>query len=263
MVHAPTGAIIAAPTTSLPESIGGIRNWDYRFCWLRDASMTFNALYTLGYKEEAEAFFSWLVHTTRLTRPEPRVLYDIYGETSQQEQELDHLQGYAGSRPVRIGNSASEQLQLDVYGEVLDGAFALTNWGKGIDTATSNLLRDFGKTVCKKWREPDEGIWEIRLEPKHYTFSKVMCRVSLDRLIRMHDSGFIDIPYDLFMQERNALHDEIESRGYNEKVSSYVMSFDSTDMDISLLLLPVFGYVDADHPRMVSTFERIEKRIGL
>jgi len=262
MTYASSGAIIAAPTTSLPESIGSTRNWDYRFCWLRDASMTLHALYGIGYTEEAEAFFSWLIHTTRLTRPELQVLYDVYGETHLREQELDHLQGYAESRPVRIGNDAAGQFQLDIYGEVVDGAFAFMKWGKKIDGATASLLRDFGQTVCRKWREPDEGIWEVRQERRHYTFSKVMCWVALDRLIKMHEADHIKVPYDKFIKQRNAIRSEIEARGYSKRLQSYTTSLDGEDVDISLLLLPIFGYTGAKHPRMRSTFTHIVAQLG-
>ena len=252
---------MAAPTTSLPEQPGGVRNWDYRYCWLRDASFTLRALYSLGYQEEAEAFLSWMLHATRLTWPELQVLYDVFGEAHLPERELPHLEGYAGSRPVRIGNDAQGQLQLDVYGEVLDAVSRFARRGGRFDRDTVRLLDGLGHTVCKRWREPDEGIWEGRSGRFHHTHSKALCWVALDRLVRMHEAGQIRVSVDEFRAEREAIRAEIEARGYNERLGSYTRTFDGDQLDASLLTLSLYGYQPATHPRMGATCARIREKL--
>jgi GH15 family glucan-1,4-alpha-glucosidase len=262
MTYAPSGALVAAPTTSLPEAIGGVRNWDYRYCWLRDASFTLRALSTLCYDEEAEAFHGWMLHATRLTWPELQVLYDVFGEARLPERELGYLEGYAGSRPVRIGNDAHGQLQLDVYGEVLDAAARLAGRGGRFDRDATRMLNGLGHTVCRRWREPDEGIWEGRSGRFHHTHSKALCWVALDRLIKMHEAGHLKVPVDLFRAHRGEIRREIEARGYNERVGSYTRTFDGDEVDASLLTLPLYGYVEGTNPRMRSTCARIHERLG-
>ncbi|MCC6175651.1 MAG: glycoside hydrolase family 15 protein [Chloroflexi bacterium] len=262
MTCAPSGAVIAAPTTSLPEAIGGARNWDYRYCWLRDASLTLRALFALGYDEEATAFLDWMLHATRLTSPELQVMYDVFGESRVQERELLHLEGYAGSRPVRIGNGAQGQLQLDVYGEVIDAVAMFARRGGRFSRDTVKLLDSLGHTVCKRWREPDEGIWEGRSGRSHNTHSKVLCWVALDRLVRMHEAGSIQISVDEMRTERDAVRVEIEARGFSDELGSYTRTFDGNDLDASLLTLPYYGYVDGADPRMRSTCARIRERLG-
>ena len=262
MAYAPSGAVVAAPTTSLPEQVGGVRNWDYRYCWLRDASFTLRALVTLGYDEEAQAFLSWMLHATRLTWPELRVLYDVYGEARLPEHELPHLAGYAGSRPVRVGNDAHNQLQLDVYGEVIDGVARFAPRAGRFDRDTSHLLDGLGRTVCRRWREPDEGIWEGRSGRFHHTHSKALCWVALDRLIKMHEAGHLTISIDLFRAHRDAIRSEIETHGYNARLGSYTRTFDGDEVDASLLTLPLYGYIAATHPRMRSTCARVHQRLA-
>ena len=189
MTFALSGAVLAAPTTSLPETIGAERNWDYRYCWIRDAALTMRAFTSLGFQNEARSFLDWLLHATRLTWPELQVVYDVYGRTNLRERELDHLRGFRGSRPVRIGNGAYRQVQLDVYGGVLFAALDYVEKGGRLQEDEGRLLAGFGKTVCKQWRDADSGIWEIRGPKRHYTFSKVMCWTALDSLLKLHERG--------------------------------------------------------------------------
>ncbi|MHB1176241.1 MAG: glycoside hydrolase family 15 protein [Sulfuriferula sp.] len=262
MSYSPSGAMVAAPTTSLPEKLGGVRNWDYRYCWVRDASLTLQSLFDLGYRHEAEAFLSWLLHTTQMSQPELQILYGVYGETRLPEQELDHLAGFAGSRPVRIGNDARAQLQLDIYGEVLDAVYAFICRGGRLDRATTRMLRGFGETVCRRWQEPDEGIWEIRGGRLQHTYSKVMCWVALDRLIKLSEQGHLRIPLERFTCTRDAIREAIERHGYNEEIQSYVSVFGGSDVDASLLLLARHGYADPAGIRIRQTCALVHRRLG-
>ncbi len=260
--YAPSGAIVAAPTTSLPEWIGGTRNWDYRYCWLRDASMTLRALFGLGHELEGQAFLSWLLHATRQTWPDLRILYDVYGEHRVAERELPHLSGYAGSRPVRVGNAAVHQLQLDVYGEVVDAVARFVRIGGRLDRATGRMLAGLGRAVCRRWREPDEGIWEPRSGPRQHTLSQAMCWVALDRLIALHEGGHLHAPVDEFRRVREEIRREVETRGYDEATGSYAGTLGGHDVDASLLLLGLYGFEPPDSPRMMGTSARIYRELG-
>jgi GH15 family glucan-1,4-alpha-glucosidase len=262
MAYAPSGAVVAAPTTSLPERIGGNRNWDYRYCWLRDASLTLRALFALGYDEEALAFLAWMLQATRLTWPELQVLYSVFGEANLPEAGLSHLDGYAGSRPVRVGNGAHGQLQLDVYGEVLAAVSRFARRGGHFDRDTVRLLDGLGHTVCKRWLEPDEGIWEGRSGRAHHTHSKALCWVALDRLVQMHEDGHLRVCVEEFRVERAAIRREVERRGYNEQLGSYTRTFDGETLDAALLTLPLYSYVDGDDSRMRSTCARVHERLA-
>lgn len=248
-----SGAIIAAPTSSLPETVGGARNWDYRYCWLRDASLILDALMDIGYQAEADTFLDWLLHSTNLTWPKLQVLYDLYGEAQIPESTLDHLSGYRHSQPVRIGNAAWNQRQLDVYGVVIKAAVSYLSRGGKISHDSCKMLAGFGKTVIKEWRRTDYGIWEIRGESRHHTHSKVMCWAALDGLLELAERGLISIPREHYRHEREAIRRTIEAEGFNQELNSYTATFDSKMSDASLLLLPRFDYLDAADPRMAGT----------
>jgi GH15 family glucan-1,4-alpha-glucosidase len=261
---APSGAIVAAPTTSLPEAIGSGRNWDYRYCWLRDAGLTMQAMIGLGIKEDAGAFLDWMLHATRLTWPKLRVMYDIYGRSGLEEQELPHLAGYRGSRPVRIGNGAHTQQQLDVYGEVILAAYTYAADGGFIDKAGARMLAGLGEVIHSTWREPDSGIWEVRGPQRHFTFSKVMCWTALDRLVALEKMGVVELGDKVatYESERTAIAELIEARGFNSEIQAYTGELDGAQVDASVLLMSSVGYKDADDPRVRSTYALICQRLG-
>jgi GH15 family glucan-1,4-alpha-glucosidase len=263
MIYAPSGAVVAAPTTSLPERAGGELNWDYRFCWLRDAAFTTRALFGLGYHEDAEAFVSWLLHATRLTQPELRVVYDVYGEAPPREHDLPHLKGYAGSHPVRLGNATRNQLQLDVYGEVVETVAHVVRSGGELDRETQRMLRRFGGYVCRHWHEPDNGIWEPRSERRHFTHSRVLCWVALDRLLEMHDRGGLrGIPAAEFARERDRIRRDIEEYAWNPRLEAYTQALRGDVLDATVLVMAFHGFEAASSPRMLKTYCRLQDRLG-
>ncbi len=261
LTYSLSGAVLAAPTTSLPECVGGVRNWDYRYCWLRDASFVLSVLFDCGYPAEGEAFLQWLLHATRLTWPELQVMYDVNGRTELREVELPHLAGYRASRPVRIGNGAHGQLQLDIYGALILAAYEYTRRGGRLRPAESRLLVRLGRTVCRLWREPDQGIWEMRDQPRHHTYSKLMCWAALDRLLALHDAGVVRAPAQRFRSERDELARRIRERGFNSDLGSYVGVLDGREMDASLLVLPRIGFERPGSERMLGTFRRLEAEL--
>ncbi|HVZ17687.1 MAG TPA: glycoside hydrolase family 15 protein, partial [Terriglobales bacterium] len=263
LTYAPSGAIVAAATTSLPESIGRSLNWDYRFCWLRDASLTIRVMIGLGYRAEAEAFMDWLLTATRLTQPELRILYTVFGNKAPKEKTLPHLSGFCSSRPVRIGNEARDQLQLDVYGEVLDAAAQFVFHGGEFDRATCNDIVGIGKYVAAHWDQPDQGIWEPREQASNHTYSRVLCWVALDRLITMADKGYLDnVPIQDFKCGRERIMQQVKEQAWNVDLNSYVSTLGGQDLDASLLLMSYYGFEAADSPRMQGTYRAIRKQLG-
>ena len=262
LVFAPSGAIAAAPTTSLPEAIGGERNWDYRFSWIRDSAFTLESLLQLGCHTEAKAFFWWFMHATRRTLPRLHALYRLDGASDMPERTLP-LAGYRDSRPVRIGNAAIAQLQLDAYGELVDAVFRYAHRGYvlGSDTA-----RDVGRVadfVCSTWRTPDSGIWEVRAEPRHYTQSKAMCWVALDRAVRLAERGRIPgRGARRWASEAAAIRHFIEERCWSDAEQSYAWYADSDELDASLLLLPIARYDRPDAPRISMTIEAVRRELA-
>jgi GH15 family glucan-1,4-alpha-glucosidase len=263
LTYAPSGAIIAAITTSLPERIGGDLNWDYRYCWLRDAALTVRALLGLGYREEAEAFLNWLLHATALTRPQLRILYTVFGENAPTERCLEHLTGYCHSRPVRIGNAARQQLQLDVYGEVIDAAAQYQFSGGAFDHPTQKVLLELGHYVTRNWRQPDDGIWEPRVARAHHTHSRVLCWTALDRLIRFAEQGVVQgAPVDELRRERRAIFHDVKEHGWNPRLRAYTSTLGGDDLDASLLLLAWYGFEEAHSVRMRATHHAIRRRLS-
>jgi len=262
LTYAPSGAIMASPTTSLPERVGGSLNWDYRYCWLRDASLTTRALLGLGYWDEAEAFLSWMFHATRLTHPRLRILYTPFGQNAPVEREIGYLSGYRGSRPVRIGNGARDQLQLDVYGEVIDAAAQFAFHGRRFDRVTQKVLVDLGKYVTQNWQRADEGIWEPRDGRANHTHSRLLCWTALDRLVKLASQGAIEkAPEKLFARHRETIQRDIEANAWNESLGSYVETYAGAALDASLLQLTWYGFEAADAPRMAGTYRAIDREL--
>jgi len=261
LTYAPTGGIVAAPTTSVPEALGGARNWDYRFCWLRDATLTLLALMNAGYYGEAGAWRDWLLRAAAGAPEQLQIMYGLAGERRLTEAELPWLPGYEGSRPVRIGNAAHSQLQLDVFGEVMD---ALHHARRGkldsrhADWAFQIAILEHLATV---WSEPGEGIWEVRGEPRHFTYSKVMAWVAFDRGIRAIESSGLEGPVERWRAVRQTIHQEVCEHGFDRSLGSFVQSYGSSALDASLLLIPSVGFLPPDDPRVRGTIEAVERRL--
>lgn len=265
MTFAASGALVAAPTTSLPEVIGGKKNYDYRYCWLRDASFTLRALFALGYDREGQSFFEWILQATRRTFPELNVLYTVYGTARAPEKTLDHLEGYRGSRPIHVGNQAEGQLQLDMYGELIAAGFEYAHRSEGgLDRTHRKRLRQLGEALCDRWQKKDNGLWELRSNRKHRTYSKAMCWVGLERLRQLHDQDLLDgkLPADRFARVQDQIRDDIEKNGFSPEQGTYTATYEDDRLDANLLLLAVYGYTDPSSERMQATYERVEEQLG-
>ncbi len=262
LCYAPTGGLVAAPTTSLPEWAGGVRNWDYRYCWLRDATLTLIALIDSGYLDEAASWRDWLLRAVAGDPSDLQIMYGVAGERRLAEYEADWLPGFQGSQPVRIGNAASEQLQLDIYGEVIDAFYNARLHGlsaSGDAWALSRKLLEFLETG---WREPDAGIWEIRGSYRHFTHSKVMGWVAFDRAVRTVETWGNDGPVERWREIRDEIHADVCTKGWDGEVGAFVQSYGSQRLDASLLLIPLLGFLPPEDDRVRSTIEVIGRELG-
>jgi len=261
LTYAPTGGVVAAPTTSLPEALGGVRNWDYRFCWLRDATLTLLALIRSGYVEEAGAWRDWLLRAVAGKPDDLQVMYGVAGERRLTELELPWLAGYAGSAPVRIGNDASTQLQVDVYGEVLDALYQARRRGLHASPEAWTLCQKLLDWLESGWREPDEGLWEVRGPRRHFTHSKVMSWVAFDRAIKLVRHLDREGPLDRYLALRREIRKDVLERGFDADRGAFVQFYGSDRLDASLLLIPLVGFLKADDPRVVGTVDAIQREL--
>jgi GH15 family glucan-1,4-alpha-glucosidase len=261
MTYAPTGAIIAAPTTSLPESVGGVRNWDYRFTWLRDASFTLFAFFQLGLTEEAHSFFQWLTSLHVGAAGGVDNLYTIDGRRDGHETTLDNLDGYRGSRPVRIGNRAARQLQLDVYGELLDSAYLYARFGGDISRELWEELRAVVELAIARWEEPDASIWEVRGEDQHFTYSKVMCWTAVDRGLRIAERYGLPHDSDRWRSARRAIHRRVVTQAWSEKRQAFAQALGSDVLDAAVLRMSQVRFLDDHDPRIASTVDAIAREL--
>ncbi|MBE0535335.1 MAG: glycoside hydrolase family 15 protein [Phycisphaerae bacterium] len=259
LTHAETGAIAAAPTTSLPETIGGVRNWDYRYAWIRDASLTGQAMTSMGHPEAAVQLLDWIEHVTAAKFEQDwnlQIMYGIHGQDDLKEETLEHLEGYRQSRPVRIGNEAAEQFQLEIYGEVLTSAYELARRGIRFDEHVAGLLTKIANHVQDVWKEPDYGIWEIRGEPKHYTYSKIMAWVAMDRAIHLAERYGLPGSAQRWRRTRQEIRDAVLEHGYSESLGAFRMAFGRDELDAANLRIPLLEFLPCDDPRVQSTIDR-------
>ncbi|MHB1525595.1 MAG: glycoside hydrolase family 15 protein [Candidatus Dormibacteria bacterium] len=260
LIYAPEGSIVAAPTTSLPEWIGGARNWDYRFTWLRDSSFLIYALQLLGYHQEAAGFMSWLGQVHRHHPIEWQTMYGIDGATELPERELAHLEGYRGSRPVRIGNGAATQLQLDIYGEAMDAAYLHFRYGEAEAGGLRLSLIDMLEHVAKSWEQPDHGIWEVRGGAQQFLYSKLLCWVAMDRGLKLADALLIDNPRrDEWIWTREQIRHTILTRGWSEKLGAFRQILDQDALDATALMIPMLNFLPPMDPRVRSTVQAIQR----
>jgi GH15 family glucan-1,4-alpha-glucosidase len=261
LTYDPTGGIVAAPTTSLPERVGGVRNWDYRYCWLRDATLTLVAMLRAGLSDEAKAWERWLLRAVAGDPAAVQIMYGIAGERRLDERELDWLPGYEGSKPVRVGNAASTQLQLDVYGELLDAVYQSCVHGVPADANVWSLMRKLLEWLEEGWRLEDAGLWEVRGPARHFTHSKVMAWVAFDRAVRFHDEFGASGPVKRWAELRDEIHAQVLERSWSEKKRAFAQSYDSDELDASILMMPLVGFIDANDERMLTTVEAIRSEL--
>ena len=261
MIYEPTGGIVAAPTTSLPERLGGVRNWDYRFCWVRDATFALNALILSGYLDEARAWGQWLIRALAGTPAQLQIMYGLGGERRLTELELPWLPGYERSAPVRVGNAAYAQFQLDVWGEMLDCAHAAARAGLEVDPEGRRLMNTFMHHLESVWTEPDEGIWEVRGSRRHFTHSKVMAWVAADRMVKMTAAAGREAPTDRWRVLRDTIHEDVCRRGFDPARNAFVQSYGATELDASLLMIPLVGFLPVEDPRVRGTVAAIEREL--
>ncbi|MEU2715132.1 glycoside hydrolase family 15 protein [Streptomyces sp. NPDC007205] len=262
LTYAPTGGIVAAPTTSLPEDIGGVRNWDYRYTWLRDAAITLSSLLRTGYREEARAWREWLLRAVAGDPENLQIMYGIAGERELGEAELDWLPGYENSAPVRVGNGAAHQLQLDVYGEVTEALHLAHMTGLARNDYASLLQLKLIRYLEDHWQAPDEGIWEVRGPRRHFVHSKVMAWVAVDRTIKLIESGDADGPLERWKELRDDIHRDVCEKGYDKERNTFTQSYGSQELDASLLLIPQMGFLPPDDKRVIGTIEAIQRELS-
>lgn len=262
LTYAPTGGIVAAPTTSLPEEIGGVRNWDYRYTWLRDAAITLSSLLRTGYREEARAWREWLLRAVAGDPENLQIMYGIAGERELGEAELPWLPGYEGSQPVRVGNGAAGQLQLDVYGEVTEALHLAHMTGLARNDYASILQLKLIRYLEEHWDEPDEGIWEVRGPRRHFVHSKVMAWVAVDRTVKLIESGDVDGPLERWRELRDEIHRDVCEKGYDPERNTFTQSYGSRELDASLLLIPQMGFLPPDDKRVIGTIEAIQRELS-
>ncbi|WP_432051730.1 glycoside hydrolase family 15 protein [Streptomyces xiamenensis] len=262
LTYAPTGGIVAAPTTSLPEEIGGSRNWDYRYTWLRDAAITLSSLLRTGYHEEARAWREWLLRAVAGDPENLQIMYGVAGERELAEAELSWLPGYENSQPVRIGNGAAGQLQLDVYGEVTEALHLGHMTGLARNDHANLLQLKLIRYLEDHWNEPDEGIWEVRGPRRHFVHSKVMAWVAVDRTVKLIESGEVDGPLERWRDLRDEIHRDVCEHGYDKERNTFTQSYGSQELDASLLLIPQMGFLPPDDKRVIGTIEAIQRELS-
>jgi GH15 family glucan-1,4-alpha-glucosidase len=261
LTYGPTGGIVAAPTTSLPEQLGGVRNWDYRYCWLRDATFTLYALMSAGYLQEAVEWRDWLLRSVAGDPAALQIMYGPAGERRLTELELPWLSGYESARPVRIGNAASQQYQLDVYGEIMDTLHQTHRRGIDPDPAAWDLVEVLMGFLESGWRKPDEGIWEVRGPRRHFTHSKVMAWVAFDRAVHAVERFHLDGPVERWRALRDEVHQEVCARGYDPDRKSFVQFYGSKNLDASVLMMPLVGFLPPNDERVIGTIEAVEREL--